>query len=440
MAEIIIDPRRFGAIADGKNDDTVAIQMAIDSAAESGGGTVSLSHGIFLSYLLCLRSNVFLNIDRTAELLGGTEHLKYREIENNSTWKPDRASRGNKRALIYAENAENIGITGKGKIRSQPESFHHVIDKPMELHDTWVRKSDTEIPGRTILFVGCRDITMTDFTLKDSVGWAIWLLDCELGAVRGIRIFSDTRIPNSDGLHISACRDITVSDCIIKCADDSIVLRSHQEQLFTPKACENIAVSNCILMSGAAAVRLGHINDYMIRNCVFSNLTVERAACGLVSIMIGKLPKGRKSLDPFRYEGMPESEIPDVLPLTIENIHFENITAKVETGLLTINIQGDMHRIEKISNIVLSGVTAQCGTYPVIRNPEGYSIDNIIMRNITVDILPEMHNTTSVTWAEFETSFVFNNVEDLILDNVRFRKCRFPFDTEIKLRKKNLLK
>ena len=439
MKNQIFDPRNFGAYGDGCSDDTAAVQEAIDAAAVSGG-IVVLTQGVFLCYLLRLQSNVYLDIDATAELLGGTNPIKYQEIGENSYWKPDRASRKNKRALLYAENAENIGIIGKGRIRCQPEAFHHVVDKTMELHDTWIRKSDTEIPGRTILFVGCKGIILQDFLLQDSVGWAVWLLDCEDAAVRGVRILSDTRIPNSDGLHISACRNVHVSNCTIRCADDSIVLRSHQEQLYCPKACENVTVTSCILMSGAAAIRLGHINDYMIRNCVFSNLIVERAACGLVSIMIGMLQKGKKSLDPYRYEGMPESEIPDVLPLTIENIHFQNITANIETGLFTINIQGDMHRIKKISNIVMSDITASCGTYPVIRNPHEYPVDNIILRNATIDIIKEMHNTTSVTWAEFETSFVFNNINDLILDNVRFRKCHFPFDTEIKLRKKNMIR
>jgi polygalacturonase len=50
-AESVFDVRQSGAKGDGKADDTVAIQKALDGCGKAGGGTVLLSKGTYLSKL-----------------------------------------------------------------------------------------------------------------------------------------------------------------------------------------------------------------------------------------------------------------------------------------------------------------------------------------------------------------------------------------------------
>ena len=58
-ASELLDARHFGAVADGKADDTAALQRAIDAAAEKSGG-VFLPPGVYLSRELHVRPGVAL--------------------------------------------------------------------------------------------------------------------------------------------------------------------------------------------------------------------------------------------------------------------------------------------------------------------------------------------------------------------------------------------
>ena len=61
-AEPFLTPARFGAKGDGRTLDTKALQAAIDACARSGGGTVLLPAGRYLTGTLFLRSRVTLHL------------------------------------------------------------------------------------------------------------------------------------------------------------------------------------------------------------------------------------------------------------------------------------------------------------------------------------------------------------------------------------------
>ncbi|NOY59812.1 MAG: glycoside hydrolase, partial [Calditrichaeota bacterium] len=60
----------FGAAADGKTLDTKAIQAAVDSCSQSGGGTVFFPAGTYLTGTIYLKNHVRLNLDAGALVLG----------------------------------------------------------------------------------------------------------------------------------------------------------------------------------------------------------------------------------------------------------------------------------------------------------------------------------------------------------------------------------
>src|SRR5450756_1494074 len=74
--------RDYGAVGDGKNLDSPAIDKAINAAAEAGGGTVLVPAGIYLSGSIHLQSNIHLLVDAGATILGAPQAMNaYDETE-----------------------------------------------------------------------------------------------------------------------------------------------------------------------------------------------------------------------------------------------------------------------------------------------------------------------------------------------------------------------
>src|SRR3954471_13336844 len=78
----VYNVRSFGAVADGKNLDSPAINQAIDACAQAGGGTVYFPAGTYLSGSIRLKSNIHLFVDAGATILGAPQNLNaYDETE-----------------------------------------------------------------------------------------------------------------------------------------------------------------------------------------------------------------------------------------------------------------------------------------------------------------------------------------------------------------------
>lgn len=74
-----------------------------------------------------------------------------------------------------------------------------------------------------VMFACCRNVRLSDATIRNASGWSTFFLDCDDVDVRRVRIRCDRNLPNCDGLHFGACRDVAVEDCDVDAADDAIV-------------------------------------------------------------------------------------------------------------------------------------------------------------------------------------------------------------------------
>ena len=75
------DVREFGAVGNGNTLDTPAIEAAIQAANKAGGGTVVFLPGIYLTGTFRLLSNVTLDVEAGAVILGSANLSDYGSIE-----------------------------------------------------------------------------------------------------------------------------------------------------------------------------------------------------------------------------------------------------------------------------------------------------------------------------------------------------------------------
>lgn len=265
----------FGACPDGRTLNTTAIQKAIDTCHNGGGGQVVCPAGRYVTGSLLLKNHVELHLDMGCQLIGSENLKDYVEMQAKG-FIAQYAAEGCAHSLIRAVEAEDIAVTGFGEINGSGLAFYDTtrtqgkLDKPV-----------TARP-RIVMFYRCRRVRFEDVSLIDSPNWTMWLMQCEDVKIDAIRIQGNRRMRNNDGIDIDACRDVTVSNCILKTEDDSLVIRAIQTVYETPAICENITINNCILDSSCQGVRVGCPSDGIIRNCVFTNLTINSSGNGIV--------------------------------------------------------------------------------------------------------------------------------------------------------------
>lgn len=242
---------------------TQAIQRAIDYCHKLGGGTIYFPPGNYMTGSIFLKSKVTLYIEAGATIIGSANVDDYPS-----------------KFLIYAVDAEDIGIAGPGCIDGQGTQFWE--EKELDEAHMW-RKGWGEVshyyqhtkkrPERMIRLSGCSNVRIENVQLRNSSSWTLHLLACDKVTVHGIRIDNPLYGPNTDGIDIDACRNVTVSDCQIRTGDDAIVIKNTNFE-GRKQVSRNIVITNCILTTPCNAFKIGTETQADIENIVFSNSVV----------------------------------------------------------------------------------------------------------------------------------------------------------------------
>lgn len=314
----------FGIHSDGTTLNTRSIQFAIDYINTNGGGRLIFNVGRYLTGSIHLKSNVTIQLDEGAVLLGSLNPFDYdKKIFT---------------ALIFAYDQQNVGITGKGTLDGQGKyvarNVVEIIEKGL-IKDSyrWGRPSESS-RAMLVNFRGCKDIVIRGLTFRNSASWNQTYDQCKNLTIDSITV-DNVDYWNEDGVDIVDCEDVTVTNSYIDAADDGICLKSHD----ATKACKNIFISNNKIRTSANGIKFGTAsrggfeNVRIINNIVFdtyrSAIALEAVDGGyienieidglqsintgnLIFLKIGKRLAGKKS----RLENVKISNVTGDIPAT----------------------------------------------------------------------------------------------------------------------------
>ena len=323
----------FGAIGDGITKATSALQNAIDVCHNSGGGKVLLPAGDYLSGSIYLKSNVELHLAAGARIVGSADLEDYNAEDifpENIAFSSENVTA---RHLIIAYRQENISITGQGTIDGNsaqlfdPLPEHISASYRFKAGNFPIRNSR---PGQMIFFCRCQNVSASDVQLVNSPYWTFFLLGCKDVQIRNIFIENPPATQNGDGIDIDCCKNVTISDCIIRSGDDSITVRGNSRKLGEGDwICENVVVTNCILSTPCNAIRIG-VGDGHIRKVLFNNINIPDASRGISIISLYR--KTNNSHHGTRIEDIHFSDfLMDVdVPFTIDTGHGSEHPATID--------------------------------------------------------------------------------------------------------------
>lgn len=387
--EVKTSPKKFlvtqyGAVPDGKTLNTQAIQKAIDAAFKNKGGQVIFPKGKFLSGSVVMKSNVTLYFEEEAVLLGSTNPKDY--VNMAFAGRPDSPKKddNSQLALILAHKANNIAIKGKGTIDGQGlqlalniDSLHHAgvaIDPKYSLRRN--RPNETMRP-KLFRFSQCDTVLIEGLKVGEASCWGLSFELCSNLVLDKLTIVNRSYW-NNDGIDITDCKNVKVTNCDINAADDGICLKSYYPGYYN----DSIYIANCTIRSSASAIKFGSASFGGFKNVTIKDIKVYDTFRSAIAI---------ESVDGAIIDNIDVSNIDAVntgnaifirlgqrsgdKPGSIKNVSIKNIKVQVPFGRPDINYDLRGPEVDFFHNPFPSSIVGM----------EGYAIENVVLENIEIN-------------------------------------------------------
>lgn len=436
--------KQLGADATGKIKCTELINKTIEKANADGGGTLYFPAGTYLTAAIHMKSNITLHIEAGATLLFSDQfedYLPFVYFRWEGTFMKSFSP------LIYARNAENVSIVGRGKLDGQGYAWWRAYKKFPDQDENarlkaiskyqklWAEQNKGLVVSESyqesidraffrppfIQFLECDNILIEGVTITNSPFWTINPAGCNNVVIHGVTVNNpskDPKGPNTDGINPTSCKNVRISDCFVSVGDDCITIKSGRDAdgRRYGRPCENITITNCVMLSGHGGVVIGSemsggVKKLTISNCVFNGtdagirLKSARGRGGVVeeirvdNIIMNDIQRNAFIFDLFYDKESKPEPVSERTP-AFRNIHISNVTGSniKKIGYITGIEEMPIEEIS-FSNINLTGV-------------EGFTAQTA--KNI------QFHNVDFAV--EQGPSFSFTDCQDIILDNVRSKK------------------
>lgn len=430
----------FGAKADGITVNTCTIQKAIDYINENGGGRLVFEAGNYVTGSIYLKSNVTLQLNHGATILGSTNPFDYIK-DKKIGWM----------SMIFAVNQENIGITGKGTINGRgfitANNMVNYIHRGIFEDELKLDRAREWNRPQNIYFRECTNVKITDITLRDPASWNQTYDQCKNLYVDNIYVDSKSYW-NNDGIDVVDCDGVVIKNSYFDAADDVICFKSHSPD----HICQNVVVDNCVGRSSANGLKFGTVSRGGFRNFKVTNLTIFdtfRSAITFAAVDGGEIENivvdGVRSINTGNViflrigDRWSKGKKPYMKDITISNVYAEVPFGKPDAGY---NYEGPVEDLPrnispasivglpeyKIQNVKLKNIEI---VYPGVGNPL------YAKRGLTpaeLDSIPEMR-TAYPEFSQFKElpawGIYIRHAEGISFENVTFTALKKDYRPSI---------
>ena len=311
--------KEFGAVpnrseVEDSRKNAAAINNAITSTANEGGGTVEIPKGIWITGPIRLLSNVRLYLQKGAVLKFSKNMEEYPLILTN--YEGQECIRTV--SPIMAEHAENIAICGDGVIDGSGDLWRPVkqfklterqwkalLKKNSYVIDTkeggiWfptesaftgneknVQKEEENALQKAeqhydfyrpvmVSLKHCDRVLLEGVNFINSPAWNIHPFFCTNLTVRGVAVRNPYYAQNGDGIDVESCNGVEICDCTFETGDDAICIKSgkNAEARSFEGPCENVYIHDCLVNEGHGGFVVGSemsrgVKNILVENCTF---------------------------------------------------------------------------------------------------------------------------------------------------------------------------
>lgn len=275
----------------GMSTNTRQIQHQLNTANGSSNGIVTIPPGTYWVTTLSIPSDTELHLSPGATLKAWPYLEDYEMAPSHATGQAD--SRHDNvfqgYTLIRSRNTVRSAITGRGIIDGSGFAFWDIpireyvaqggtqeelgVENHWEDDSPFWREREPRL-SPLIEFVEASQVLLRDVEIRNAAGWTVHPIACDDVTIDNVTITNHFYGPNTDGIDINGCRDVTIRGCRVRCGDDAIILKASKE---AGRSCERIIISDCLLETHCAAIGIGAEVTYPIRDVSVSNIVVGRA-------------------------------------------------------------------------------------------------------------------------------------------------------------------
>ncbi len=399
----VISVKNYGAIGDGRTDNSDAIAKAI--AACPYGGSVLFEEGVYMTGSVILKANMTLWISEGAVI---------RAIQDNDKMKNCYEARFQgdwfTKYFVFGNKVDNLTITGGGAIDGNAVNGYRIKNKPMR--------------PVALGFINSNNVKVTNINILNSDAWCFIPQKSDNIIIDGINLYS----PNKDGIAAMDCDNTSITNCVLSCGDDAIVPKSYDPSRgLDSLVVKNVTINYCKWKG----IKYGGATRGNLTNAIFEDLAMvythsglalySTSGCTVQNIKVNRI-KMNNPYSPFFIirgaSGSPyETGIKDVY---ISNIEARNVYSNQGSTIQGAEKDGVIYPVQNIflTNVIvkdfkggLETVPAMPPVFPGLRPrvsdafPEGYPetliwdefpawayfirfAENVVFTNVTHDVYP----------------------------------------------------